>query len=41
MTSKEMEKMEMIQEKRVWKIYNVSPSTLYWGLLIELGMKQL
>ena len=35
MTNKEMEDMEMIQGK----IYNVPPSTPYWGLLIELGMK--
>ena len=29
------QEMEMIQGK----IYNVPPSTPYWGLLIELGMK--
>ena len=39
MTNKEMEDMEMIQGKMLRKIYNVPPSTPYWGLLIELGMK--
>ena len=39
MTNKEMEDMEMIQGNMLWKIYNVPPSTPYWGLLIELGMK--
>ena len=38
-TNKEMEEMEMIQGKILWKIYNIPPSTPYWGLLIELGMK--
>ena len=36
MTNKEM---EMIQGKMLRKIYNIHPSTPYWGLLIELGMK--
>ena len=39
MTNKEMEDMEMIQGKMLRKIYNVPPSTPYWGLLIALGMK--
>ena len=39
MTNKEMEDMEMIQGKMLRKIYNVPPSTPYWVLLIELGMK--
>ena len=39
MTNKEMEDMEIIQSKMLWKIYNVLPSTPYWGLLIELAMK--
>ena len=39
MTNKEMEDMEMIQGKMLRKIYKVPPSTPYWGLLIELGMK--
>ena len=34
-----MEDMEMIQGKMLRKIYKVPPSTPYWGLLIELGMK--
>ena len=38
-TNKEMEDMELIQGKMLRKIYNVPPSTPYWGLLIELGMK--
>ena len=38
-TNKEMENMEMIQGKMMRKIYNVPPSTPYWGSLIELGMK--
>ena len=38
-TNEEMEDMEMIQGKMLLKIYNVPPSTPYWGLLIELGMK--
>ena len=38
-TYKEMEEMEMIQDKMLRKISNVPPSTPYWGLLIELGMK--
>ena len=38
-TNKEMEDMEMIQGKMLRKIYKVPPSTPYWGLLIELGMK--
>ena len=33
MTNKEMEDMEMIQDKMLRKIYNVPPSTPYWGLL--------
>ena len=37
--NKEMEEMEMIQGKMLRKIYHVPPSTSYWGLLIELGMK--
>ena len=39
MINKEMEDMEMVQGKMLRKIYNVPPSTPYWGLLIELGMK--
>ena len=39
MTNKDMEDMEMIQGKMLRKIYNVPPSSPYWGLLIELGMK--
>ena len=39
MTNKEMEDMEMIQSKMLRKIYKVPPSTPYWGLLIELGMR--
>ena len=39
MTNKEIEEMEMIQGKMLQKIYNVPPSTQYWELLIELGMK--
>ena len=39
MTNKEMEDMEMIQGKMLRKIYRVPPSTPYWGLLIELGMR--
>ena len=39
MTNKEMEDMEMIQGKMLRKIYKVPPSTPYWGLLIELGMR--
>ena len=39
MTKKVMEDMEMIQGKMLRKIYNVPPSTRYWGLLIELCMK--
>ena len=39
MTNKEMEDMEMIQGQMLRKIYKVPPSTLYWGLLIELGMR--
>ena len=38
-TNKEMEDMEMIQGKMLRKIYKVPPSTPYWGLLIELGMR--
>ena len=38
MANKEMEDMEMIQGNMLRKIYNVPPSTSYWGLLIELGM---
>ena len=41
MTNKEMEDMEMIQGKMLRKIYKVPPSTPYWGLLIELGMKSI
>ena len=41
MTNIEMEEMEMIQGKIFRKIYNIPPSTPYWGLLIELGMKPL
>ena len=41
MTNKEMEDMEMKQGKMLQKIYNVPPSTPSWGLLIELGMKQI
>ena len=41
MTNKEMEDMEMIQGKMLRKIYKVSPSTQYWGLLIELGMRSI
>ena len=41
MTNKEMEDMEMIQGKMLRKIYKVPPSTPYWGLLIELGMRQI
>ena len=36
MTNKDM---EMILGKMLKKIYNVPPSTPYWGLLIELGMR--
>ena len=39
MTNKEMEDIEMIQGKMSRKRYNVPPSTPYWVLLIELGMK--
>ena len=39
MTNKEMEDMEIIQGKMLRKIYKVPPSTPYWGLLIELGMR--
>ena len=39
MRNKEMSEMEMIQGKILRKIYNIPPSTLYWGLLIELDMK--
>ena len=39
MKNKEMEDMEMIQGKMLRKIYKVPPSTPYWGLLIELGMR--
>ena len=39
MTNKEIEELEMIQGKMLRKLYNVPPSTPYWGLLIELGMK--
>ena len=39
MTNKEMEDIEMIQGKMLRKIYKVPPSTPYWGLLIELGMR--
>ena len=39
MTNKEMEDMEMIQGKMLRKIYKVPPSTPYWGLRIELGMR--
>ena len=38
---KEMEDMEMIEGKMLRKIYSVPPSTPYWGLLIELGMKSI
>ena len=31
MTNKEMEEMEMIQGKMLRKIYNVPPSSPYWG----------
>ena len=40
MSNKEMEEIEMIQGTMLHKIYNVPPSTPYWGLLIELGMNQ-
>ena len=39
MTNKEIEDMEMIQGKMLLTINSVLPSTPYWGLLIELGMK--
>ena len=32
-TNKQMEEMEMIQDKMLQKIHNVPPSTPYWGLL--------
>ena len=38
-SNKEMEEMEMIQGKMLREIYNVPPSTTFYGLLIELGMK--
>ena len=34
-----MANIEMIQGKMLGEIYKVPPSTPYWGLLIELGMK--
>ena len=37
--TKKMEDMEMIQGKMLRKIYQVPPSTPYWALLIELGMR--
>ena len=41
MTNLEIQEMELIQGKMLREIFNVPPSTPYWGLPIELGMMPL